>query len=179
MLQYTEINLENSRWIHLACNTWLLIADLISTWYMMTSSNRNIFRVTGHLCGEFTGPGEIPAQRPVTRSFDVFFDLHLNKRFSKQSSAWWFETHRAHYDVIVMHWIQTWSWVSPPKHEKCVGILYRWCIFVSFLQYSKGVQLSSSCSQISYWAEHFSWEQADWSAVIFTIWMPKFATLMV
>ena len=37
-------------------------------------------------------PGEFPAQRPVTRSFDVFFDLRLNKRFSKQSWAWWFET---------------------------------------------------------------------------------------
>ena len=24
--------------------------------YMMTSPNGNIFRVTGHLCGEFTGP---------------------------------------------------------------------------------------------------------------------------
>ena len=51
---------------------------------MMTSSNGNIFRVTGHLCGEFTGP--------VTRSFDVFFDLRLNKRLSKQSWCWWFET---------------------------------------------------------------------------------------
>ena len=29
--------------------------------------------------------GEFPAQRPVTRSFDVFFDLRLNKRLSKQS----------------------------------------------------------------------------------------------
>ena len=28
--------------------------------------------------------GEFPAQRPVTRSFDVFFDLHLNKRLSKK-----------------------------------------------------------------------------------------------
>ena len=27
--------------------------------------------------------GEFPAQRPVTRSFDVFFDLRLNKRLSK------------------------------------------------------------------------------------------------
>ena len=35
--------------------------------------------------------GEFPAQRPVTRSFDVFFDLHLNKRLSKQSWNWWFE----------------------------------------------------------------------------------------
>ena len=60
--------------------------------HMMTSSNGNIFRVTGHLCGEFTGPGEFPPQRPVTRSFDVFFDLRLNKRLSKQSCGWWFET---------------------------------------------------------------------------------------
>ena len=37
-------------------------------------------------------PGEFPAQRPVTRSFDIFFDLRLNKRFSKQSWGWWFET---------------------------------------------------------------------------------------
>ena len=29
-------------------------------------------------------PGEFPAQRPVTRSFDVFFDLHPNKRLSNE-----------------------------------------------------------------------------------------------
>ena len=37
-------------------------------------------------------PGEFPAQRTVTRSFDVFFDLRLNQRLSKQSWGWWFET---------------------------------------------------------------------------------------
>ena len=31
-----------------------------------------------------------PAQRPVTRSFDVFFDLRSNKRLSKQWRGWWF-----------------------------------------------------------------------------------------
>ena len=36
--------------------------------------------------------GEFPAQRSVTRSFDVFFDLCLNKGLSKQSWGWWFET---------------------------------------------------------------------------------------
>ena len=36
--------------------------------------------------------GEFPAQRPVTRSFDVFYDLRLNKPLSKQSWGWWFET---------------------------------------------------------------------------------------
>ena len=36
---------------------------------MMMSSNGDIFRVTGLLCAEFTGP------RPVTRSFDIFLDF--------------------------------------------------------------------------------------------------------
>ena len=35
---------------------------------------------------------EFPSQRPVTRSFDVFLDLRLNKRLSKHSRRWWFET---------------------------------------------------------------------------------------
>ena len=37
-------------------------------------------------------PSEFPHKWPVTRSFDVFFDLRLNKRLSKQSWGWWFET---------------------------------------------------------------------------------------
>ena len=36
--------------------------------------------------------GEFPTQRPVTRGFDVFFDLCLNKKLNKQSWSWWFET---------------------------------------------------------------------------------------
>ena len=35
--------------------------------------------------------GEFPSQRPMTRGFDVFFNLRLNKRLSKQSWGWWFE----------------------------------------------------------------------------------------
>ena len=58
----------------------------------MTSWNGNIFRVTGPLCGEFSGPDEFPTQRPVTQSFDVFFDLRLSKRLCKQPWGWWFET---------------------------------------------------------------------------------------
>ena len=42
--------------------------------------------------GNSPDPGEFPTQRPVTRSFDVYFDLRLNKRLSKQSWGWWFET---------------------------------------------------------------------------------------
>ena len=44
------------------------------------------------LCvGNSPVPGEFPTQRPVTRSFDAFFDLRLNKRLSKQSWCWWLE----------------------------------------------------------------------------------------
>ena len=50
------------------------------------------FRVTGPLCGNSPVTGEFPSQRPVTRSFDVFFDLRLNEGMSKQSWSWWFET---------------------------------------------------------------------------------------
>ena len=45
------------------------------------------------LCaGNSLANGEFLAQRPVTQSFDVFFDLGGNKRMSKQSWGWWFET---------------------------------------------------------------------------------------
>ena len=36
--------------------------------------------------------GEFTAQWPVTRNFDVFFDLCLNKRLGQRSWGWWFET---------------------------------------------------------------------------------------
>ena len=112
------------------------------TLYMMTSSNWNIFRVTGPLCGEFTGPGEFPTQRPVTRSFDVFFDLRLNKRLSKHSWGWWFETlswslwrhhndfHRRSYCMAspIFHVISAW-----------------WCLYVSQAgQYCFGVRFFAS-----------------------------------
>ena len=44
------------------------------------------------LCaGDSPVTGEFRSQRPVTQSFDIFFDLHLNKRLSKQWRCWWFE----------------------------------------------------------------------------------------
>ena len=66
-----------------------------------------------------------PSQRPVTRSFDVFFDLRLNKRFSKQSRRRWFETpsrslwhhcniaidSSAHRDYAL------WSWTHSPSDD--------------------------------------------------------------
>ena len=72
-----HIILSSGRWIRM---WWVPILG------MMTSTNERIFRVTGPLCGDFS------AQRPVMRSFVIFFDLRLNKRLSKRSRGWWFET---------------------------------------------------------------------------------------
>ena len=69
---------------------------------MMTSSNGNIFRVTGLLCGEFTGHRWIPHTKASDASFDVIFVLRPNKQLSKQSWGLWFETRSRSYDIIVM-----------------------------------------------------------------------------
>ena len=58
---------------------------------MMTSSNGNISASLALCPGNSPATGEFPSQRPVTRSFYVFFHLRLNKRLSKQSWGWWFE----------------------------------------------------------------------------------------
>ena len=47
-------------------------------------------------------PGEFPAQWPVTLSFNIFFDLRLNKRLRKNREAGDLRRYLAHYDVIVM-----------------------------------------------------------------------------
>ena len=66
-------------------------ASLFTWWpqYMMENNGNNV-RVTCPLWRESTGV--IPSQRPVTRNFDVFFVLRLNKRLGKQSRCWWFDT---------------------------------------------------------------------------------------
>ena len=61
----------------------------------------NVFTAKGHANEEVKSSSEVlhlpvtdefPSQRPVTRSFDVFCDLRLNKWLSKHSWGWWFET---------------------------------------------------------------------------------------
>ena len=59
---------------------------------MMTSSNWNMSALLAIYAGNPPVIGEFPSQRPVTRSFDVFWDLRLNKRLSKRSWGWWYET---------------------------------------------------------------------------------------
>ena len=71
---------------------------MIDTWWC---HQMETFSALLALCaGNSPVTGEFPSQRPVTRSFDVFFDLRRTKRLSKQSWGCWFERrHYAHYDV--------------------------------------------------------------------------------
>ena len=48
--------------------------------------------------------GGFPTQRPVTRSFDVFFYLRQVKRLSKRWWGWWFET--PSYPLAIWKWTQ-------------------------------------------------------------------------
>ena len=113
---------------------WLCLAWLLYRAYvrqgniMMTSSNWNIFRVTGHLCGEFTGPRWIPLTKTSDAELWCFFDLRLNKRISKQSWGWWFETQAR---PLWRHCNDNWN-----DHE--CPIIYWW---VSLLKwYTRNIQ---------------------------------------
>ena len=69
---------------------WWVVETVYSWWRHQMET---FFSALLALCaGNSPITGEFPAQRPVTRSFNAFFDLPLNKRLSEQSWGWWFET---------------------------------------------------------------------------------------
>ena len=57
--------------------------------------------------------GEFPTQRVVTRSFDVFLSLHLNKRLSKQWWGWWFD----------MPSRSLWRHCNGRPHERIISVI--------------------------------------------------------
>ena len=77
---------------HVYCNSfvnWVQYQLSCSWWHHQMET----FSTLLALCvGNSPVTSEFPSQRPVMRSFDVFFDLHLNKRLSKQLWGRWFET---------------------------------------------------------------------------------------
>ena len=125
---------------------------------MMTSSNGNIFRVTGHLCGEFTGHRWIPTQRPVTRSFDVFFHLRLNKRLSKRPWGWWFETLSC---PLWRHCNENWCrLIRSQAYRDTSGCLTQWPL--------RDVRKNYKC--ISKRLEHFKWNCSSTIATELHLW---------
>ena len=68
---------------------------------MMTSSNGNIFRVTGHLCGEFTGQRWTPPKASDGSLMFSFICVWINSWVNNREAGD-LRRFRAHYDVIVM-----------------------------------------------------------------------------
>ena len=68
----------------------------------MTSSNGNNSALLALCAGNSSVIGEFPSQRPVTRSFGVFFDLCLDKGWVNNREAGDLRRYRANYDVTVM-----------------------------------------------------------------------------
>ena len=85
--------------------------------HMMTSLNGTFSALPAFCAGNSPVTGKVPSQRPMTRSIDVFFDMRLNKRLSKQSWGWWFETPSG--------WLWLWrnSDIRIPLSWVCFGLL--------------------------------------------------------
>ena len=105
MLSRRSLGLSNTLWCHSAllmtccCYVHLMHShgkmsegiqiNRVTWWHHQMET----FSVLLALCaGNSPVTGEFPSQRPVKWSFDVFFNLRLNKRLSKPSWGWWFET---------------------------------------------------------------------------------------
>ena len=97
-------------------STPLFLCDFLGC--IMTSSNGNIFRVTGPSCGEFTGHRWIP----LTKASDAelwFFSLIFSlmcawiKGWANNREADDLRRHRSHYYVTVMWNLLTKGWSSP------------------------------------------------------------------
>ena len=98
---------------------------------------------------------EFPAQRPVTRSFDAFFDLRPNKRLSKQSWGWWFETPSRplwRHGNVYQHFTTRNLGKTAEFTEAW------WCVYASINQ----VSISSGKSRTTTWTNAVSFSIGHW-----------------
>ena len=86
-----RLTIEHSKRLRMEqCTNSACRSDFGATWRRYQTETFSTLRA---ICaGNSPVPAEFPTQRPVTQSFYVFFDLHPNKRLSKQWWGWWFET---------------------------------------------------------------------------------------
>ena len=114
--------------------------------------------------------GEFPAQRPVTRSFDIFFHLRLNKRLNKQSWGWWFETplpalwlhcnatthwYKWQYFIIDAHHDAVIKWKHLPLYWPFVRWIHRSPVNTSHKDQWRGaLMFSLICSWINGWVNN-------------------------
>ena len=80
--------------VHDNCPAWSVWSLPVSREYISWWRHQvETFSALLSLCvGNSPITGEFPSQRPMSRTFDVFFDLRLNKQLSRQSCGWRFET---------------------------------------------------------------------------------------
>ena len=108
---------------------------------------------------------EFPLQKPVTRIFDVFFDLRLNKRLNKQRWAWWFQTPshslwrhcNGYCRWVVASYI---TWITGSSHDDVI----KWKHFPRYWPFVRGIHRSR-------WTPHTKASDAElwcflWSALV-------------
>ena len=123
---------------------------------MMTSSNGNIFRVTGHLCGKFTGPRWIPRTK-ASDSGALMFSLicvWINGWVNNREAGD-LRRYRAHYDVIVMS-----SW--KPVTTRCLINLY------AVIHYKIRLFWGTQCSDA--WSDFPAGTRRNYNVIITSKW---------
>ena len=101
------------------------------SWLVRTSSNKNIFCVTGPFLEESTGHRWIPITKASDAELWCFFDLHRKNGWANNRDAGDLRRHRAHHDVTVMPWMdsQRAQWwrhhtaACPSKHADDLVVL--------------------------------------------------------
>ena len=125
-------------------------------WPIWWSHQMETFFVLLALCaGNSPVTGEFPAQRPVTRSFDVFVDLRLNIQLNKHSWGWWFVT------------LSRSLW----RHCNAIGHITRQPSWYPAVQYSRYNALGKSSSlsfhlQVPDFVNELQWLNFKWIARI-------------
>ena len=96
-----------------------LVANIHRSHYMMTSSNGNIFLVTGHLCGEFNGHRWIPHTKASDAELWCLISLICAwiNGWVHNREAGDLRHNRIHYDIIVV------QIVDVCLHSKCREVL--------------------------------------------------------
>ena len=129
--------------------------------------------------------GEFPAQRPVTRSFDVFFDLRLNKRLSKQSRRGWFETpsrsvwrhcnglpHLILSKKLMTITCYPWCIIWSVYHCDMLSIssLMAWRLFGVCIAFCNVMLGFGKYKLYMYHSSELQWYWAKWSQCLWSIW---------
>ena len=118
----------------LTCNEWCVSCNTL--WACVADENAQCFskvhddvikwkhfpRYWPFVRGIHRSPVNSPHKGPVTRSFDVFFELRLNKQLNKQSWGWWFEMRsRSLWRHRKGHWLSSYTTLTTGKY-KCLPL---------------------------------------------------------